>query len=482
MAFSVISLRATHPEASRGTGKVLVIYLWLTVAENKTSETPTLPPRNSGMQGFTGRMSPVKFPPPPTPPMLDKRDSLPPPTAPTRKLTSPFTWLSRNASSKKQPESPPLKSSPRRNTNASIATIGTIGSNPEMTLSKIDDDGTNNRSSQGSLRDRFKFLRMREEAGVTLEDESGEAARKSMGLGILSSGIEEEPAPGMSSTPNSPRPGSIVKQSTINVNLAPGTAAGFAAGPAGSAEPVDWDLWQTVVNEGPAAVARTSSEELNRAIASGIPQAIRGVIWQVMAQSKNESLESVYTELVARGTDKELPPTRSPLLSGLNINMKEKDSLASSSSSIHSDYSTPATTTGSANAMHSPPLGTDNTEDVAKLQAKLDAEKKVRAKQEIATIQKLEKTIKRDLGGRTSYSKYLMSAGLQDGLFGICKAYALYDEAVGYAQGMNFIAMPLLFNVSWSNPCLWSDTKRCADARRGSIRSLCDAHEQVRPS
>ena len=29
-----------------------------------------------------------------------------------------------------------------------------------------------------------------------------------------------------------------------------------------------------------------------------------------------------------------------------------------------------------------------------------------------------------------------MSAGLQEGLFGICKAYALYDEDVGYAQGM----------------------------------------------
>ena len=97
--------------------------------------------------------------------------------------------------------------------------------------------------------------------------------------------------------------------------------------------------------------------------------------------------------------------------------------------------------------MHSPSLGTDNAEDVAKLQARLDAEKRERARQEILTIQKLEKTIKRDLGARTSYSKYLMSAGLQDGLFGICKAYALYDEAVGYAQGMNFIAMPLLFNM-----------------------------------
>jgi len=52
------------------------------------------------------------------------------------------------------------------------------------------------------------------------------------------------------------------------------------------------------------------------------------------------------------------------------------------------------------------------------------------------TIQKLERAIRRDMGTRTSYSKFLMSAGLQEGLFGICKAYALYDEDVGYAQGM----------------------------------------------
>lgn len=411
-------------------------------------------------------MSPVKFPPPPPPPPAsEKHTSLPPQPAPSRKFNSPFSWLSRNSSSKK-PDSPPLPTSDRRNTNASIATLG---SNPELTLSKIEDDSEhahNNRSSQGSLRDRFKFLRMREEAGITLEDENGVepghggalagllGRTTGLGLSVGSPGsvAEEEHAPGVASGPTSPRPGSLTKQPTINPNLAPGTAAGFAAGPAGdSSEPVDWDLWQNVVNEGPAAVARTSSEELNRAIASGIPQAIRGVIWQVLAQSKNEELERVYRELVARGTDKEHMTVKTPHLSNGHTNGagKEKESVASSSSSIHSDYSTPATTTGSANApLHSPGLSSENPEDIAKLQAKLAAEKKERSKQEVAAIHKLEKTIKRDLGARTSYSKYLMAAGLQDGLFGICKAYALYDESVGYAQGMNFIAMPLLFNVS----------------------------------
>lgn len=62
-------------------------------------------------------------------------------------------------------------------------------------------------------------------------------------------------------------------------------------------------------------------------------------------------------------------------------------------------------------------------------------------------LQKLEKVIRRDLGARTSYSKFAAAQGLQEGLFGVCKAYALFDEGVGYAQGMNFLIMPLLFNM-----------------------------------
>jgi len=443
---------------------------------------PKLPPRERiGLRGLSGTMPPVNFPPPPSAP---ERQTIPPP--PSRKITSPFSWLSRNTTEKKV-ASPPLPAvSPghdRKNTNASLATIG---SNPELMLSKIEDesvtDGSNNRSSQSSLRDRFKFLRMREEAGITsLEDENGQngagsggalaglvGRSASMGLGIASpeSAAEEkeDKPPSITRAPSSPGL-TTMKQPTINPNLAPGTAAGIAAGPASdSAAPVDWDLWQSVVYEGPAAVARTSPEELNQAIASGIPQAIRGVVWQVLAQSKNEELEGVYRELVARGTDKERVTIQLPHMSRENsghatVNGKEKDSIASSSSSVHSDHSTPATTatSGTTNAAAGSPTttGEQGPEVMVKLQAILAAEKKRKAKvakEEAAALQKLEKAIKRDLGARTSYSKYVMSAGLQDGLFGVCKAYALFDEAVGYAQGMNFIAMPLLFNVGTDTP------------------------------
>ena len=133
------------------------------------------------MQGLSGRMSPVKFPPPPPPPAQEK--TVPPPPV-ARKLTSPFSWLSRNSSSKKA-DAQPTTTADRRNTNASI---NTLGSNPELTLSRIEDEGdmqSNNRSSQGSLRDRFKFLRMREEAGITMGDENGESGEAGALAGLV---------------------------------------------------------------------------------------------------------------------------------------------------------------------------------------------------------------------------------------------------------------------------------------------------------
>lgn len=187
---------------------------------------------------------------------------------------------------------------------------------------------------------------------------------------------------------------------------------------------------------------------MNQAIATGIPNAIRGVVWQVLAQSKNDELESVYKDLVTRGTDQD--KDRMSASSGGTTSSStthEKDSAMSSASSVHSDHSTLATTT--TNGLRSPsPSPEKNAETMAKAQAAALVERKKKAKEDAASLQKLEKTIKRDLGARTSFSKFAASAGLQEGLFGVCKAYALFDEGVGYAQGMNFLVMPLLFNVS----------------------------------
>lgn len=344
------------------------------------------------------------------------------------------------------------------------------GDDPDSLAATLD---PKKKHQQDTLRERFKMLRLREEAGMKLGDEQEPASPgsggalaaligrgSSVGLGIGSpTSVSDEKEGGLAASPfQSPvatAPPAVAATTTTAAVLAPGTVSGVSAGPsamAGPAAPVDWDLWQNVVYEGPSAVARTSPEELSRAIASGIPSAIRGVVWQVLAQSKNEELEIVYKELVVRGTDKDREHQAAlngqlPQPAYLNGHVKEKQPVASSASSIHSDHSTPATTAINGLPSPSPSIEKDH-ESMLKQQAAVIAERRQKAKEDATSLSKLEKVIKRDLGARTSYSKYAAAAGLQDGLFGVCKAYALFDEGVGYAQGMNFLVMPLLFNAS----------------------------------
>lgn len=321
-----------------------------------------------------------------------------------------------------------------------------------MMLSKLEEEdqpaGVNgvHRPARNSLRDRFKIVRLREEAGISLnpadDDNSQGVVANLITRSATMSAVGAETADGVNNQPPvSPLP------PTADTNLAPGTVSGVSAGPSAMADtPVDWDLWQSVVYEGPAAVARTSPEELNRAIATGIPNVIRGVVWQVLAQSKNEDLELVYKELLSRGTERDKyrnsNSTAASIISSGNLGSlgSEKEPAASSASSTKSDQSN-----GSGKRLPGTPP--EASEAALKAQALAAAEKKKKEKEDAATLQKLEKVIRRDLGTRTSYSKYAVAAGLQDGLFGVCKAYALFDEGVGYAQGMNFLIMPLLFNM-----------------------------------
>ena len=334
-----------------------------------------------------------------------------------------------------------------------------MGSNQELTLKAIDEGSEQHggRPSRNSLKERFKMLRLREEVGMNGLDneeqpEGGAIAglvgrTTSLSIGIASPSAAEDDKqlpPLMSPTlqmPQSPAP-------TINENLAPGTVSGFSVAAVDSAAPIDWDFWQTVVNEGPQAVARTSPEELTAAISTGIPSTIRGVIWQVLASSKVEDLEVVYNELKLRGTKDELPRAASPSTTATSTaaDTKEKESTVSSRSSIRSEHSTPATST---NILNSPSPSVERADPLveAKAHAQQAADRAKRAKDDAVALGKLEKMIRRDMGSRTSYSKYAAAAGFQDGLFNVCKAYALFDEGVGYPQGMNFIIMPLLFNM-----------------------------------
>ena len=414
-------------------------------------------PKVSRFQGLSAALPSVPWGAPPKRPS----DRGPSPTAPQpRKVTAPFAWLGRATSTPKdsQPPAVPERSTDgRRNTAASISTIG---SNPDLSLQALD-DGSDARAgkppARTSLREQFKLLRMREEAGITNLDSPEQMEGGAMAglIGRTTSlvtsvgspqAVGEEAISSPVMSPHSPLPSPIPP--TVNPTLAPGTVQGLSTAPDDAALPIDWDFWQQVVNDGPQAVARTSPEELTKAIASGIPQTIRGVIWQVLASSKSEDLESVYADLKIRGTAQESKDNafQKALANGsLHGSAKEKDSLASSGSSIHSDHSTPATSTNVGIASPSPSYESFDPMSDPKLQTQLTAERNKKIKEDSAALSKLEKMIKRDMGSRTSYSKYAVAAGLQDGLFNVCKAYALFDEGVGYPQGMNFIIMPMLF-------------------------------------
>ncbi|EAS36111.1 GTPase activating protein [Coccidioides immitis RS] len=402
---------------------------------------PPLPTRESKhgsrLQGLSATLPSVPWGPPPVnrnaPP-----PSQPPPSAPSRKLTSPFAWLSRGQNAQKENKT---ATSNRRNTGASVST--TL-SNPDM-LARFDgsdgDAGSTDSRKQlrNSLKDQFKLLRMREEGSgddqVALAD-----GQEEKGSGMLST---PPSVPDLDTTSPQPSPLPSPLPSTINPNLAPGTVAGISASATDAAAPVNWELWQQVVNQGLEAFSGTSAEELNLAIRRGIPQTIRGVIWQVLADSRNPDLEDVYRELCTRGTDKERvkhwgTPSPASLNGQTNGGPKEKGSSPSSRSSLHSDNST---------QFPAPSISEKETEAMTKAQAELEETRKKKAKEDAAALVKLEKAIRRDLGSRTSYSKYFMSQRNQEALFNVCKAYALYDGGVGYAQGMNFIVMPLLFNM-----------------------------------
>lgn len=379
-------------------------------------------------------------PPPKLPPRPEETESGPhdmqaPPSPPKRKFTSPFSFFSRGNSK--------TSGISRRDTITSTASVSTANDEVES-----ENEATPKRPNRASLRDRFKLLRMQEETGLVLDER--DTSRPGSGAGDKSdSEAVFSPKEELDQQVGKPRSSSeaaipATGGATLNESLPPGTAVGTAAGPSGDGEPVDWDLWQAVVYEGPAAVARSSADELNKAITKGIPSAIRGVVWQVLANSKNEELEVMYRELVARG-EKEIHARRGSELKarpGLSRPQSIADSMrdgASSRASVHSSTSPTSPAKDSA-------VVSTTSQTLSSAEAALAAEQK-QQREEAASLQKLERAIKRDLGSRTSYSKFIMSQGLQDGLFGICKAYALFDEEVGYAQGMNFIAMPLLFNV-----------------------------------
>lgn len=59
---------------------------------------------------------------------------------------------------------------------------------------------------------------------------------------------------------------------------------------------IDWDFWSNVVSDY-NNVVHTQLEELNQKINSGIPKEFRGIIWQLVSKSKQNSMEDFYRQL-----------------------------------------------------------------------------------------------------------------------------------------------------------------------------------------
>lgn len=61
-------------------------------------------------------------------------------------------------------------------------------------------------------------------------------------------------------------------------------------------EAIDWDFWDSVIRN---PVSGSNPHELARAVCSGLPAGIRGTLWQILSNSRNASLEEIYTDLQA---------------------------------------------------------------------------------------------------------------------------------------------------------------------------------------
>ncbi|PBK74353.1 RabGAP/TBC [Armillaria solidipes] len=74
-------------------------------------------------------------------------------------------------------------------------------------------------------------------------------------------------------------------------------------------EVIDWDFWGTVMSDY-QQFASEEPEKLAQAIAKGIPGTLRGMMWQLMAASKDPELESTYLKLLKETSPHEKAITR----------------------------------------------------------------------------------------------------------------------------------------------------------------------------
>ncbi|KAK9321932.1 rab-GTPase-TBC domain-containing protein [Lipomyces orientalis] len=67
---------------------------------------------------------------------------------------------------------------------------------------------------------------------------------------------------------------------------------------------IEWEFWTSIVADYPN-MARSHPSELTRAVQNGLPPPLRGTIWQLMASSKSQLLEDVYSSLLTENSPHE---------------------------------------------------------------------------------------------------------------------------------------------------------------------------------
>lgn len=64
---------------------------------------------------------------------------------------------------------------------------------------------------------------------------------------------------------------------------------------------VDWDFWGKVINDYEKVVGQ-HPRQFQKNMQLGLPEPIRGMMWQLMSNSKSEKLEEVEYVLIIRNT------------------------------------------------------------------------------------------------------------------------------------------------------------------------------------
>jgi hypothetical protein len=74
--------------------------------------------------------------------------------------------------------------------------------------------------------------------------------------------------------------------------------------PLSSATEIDWDFWGLVINDY-ENVIRQQPRQFQKQVHLGLPEPIRGMMWQLMCNSKSEALEEEYIDLLTRSSQNE---------------------------------------------------------------------------------------------------------------------------------------------------------------------------------